>query len=100
MPQELEHLKEGMHTFEMLELLGQRVILCDFCRFDICSHGKDYWGTKRRIRMADVNHVKIIEPQLIKTLVCPQCHQRVDWLEAVEAIRNTGKHTTKGTFDD
>ena len=43
-PEELVHLAEGRHTYDEIETLGARAVLCDFCQSDFSSYDPTYFG--------------------------------------------------------
>src|SRR5688572_17248489 len=51
-PQELEHLREGQHTYAEYRIFGPlSLVLCDFCQVDFDSYDPAYFGLPRTARI-------------------------------------------------
>lgn len=65
-PEELVHLAERRHTYDELETLGARVILCNFCQSDFSSYDPTYFGLPRGTRIGRAHmqlvHFMILAP--------------------------------------
>lgn len=94
-PTEIEHLKEGIHTYTTYEVYqGLRLTLCNFCAVDFGSYKSEYFGfeNKRRIDFFDFNFVKQIEyPVVVKDKFCHECSARLKFLKFVTEIRKLNK---------
>ncbi|HEY2856346.1 MAG TPA: hypothetical protein VGJ18_26125 [Gemmatimonadaceae bacterium] len=51
-PRELDDLREGRHTYDKLCVLGQPIVLCDFCQADWTSYDPAYFGQPVGRRLA------------------------------------------------
>ena len=89
-PEELVHLAEGRHTYDEIETLGARAVLCEFCQSDFSSYDPTYFGLPRSARLGRPYM------QLVRTLrdphagtdkFCPQCRRRLAFLRFVAQAR-------------
>jgi hypothetical protein len=89
-PVELEHLSQGRHTYDEVETLGARAVLCDLCQSDFSSYDPTYFGRPAgsRIGRPDMQLVRRLqEPQESVDKFCPQCEHRLAFLRFVEQAR-------------
>ena len=89
-PEELVHLAEGRHTYDEVETLGARAVLCDFCQSDFSSYDPTYFGRPARTPLGRpymqlVRAVRDPRPALDK--FCPQCQHRLAFLRFVAQAR-------------
>jgi hypothetical protein len=92
-PEELVHLAECRHTYDEVETLGARVVLCDFCQSDFSSYDPRYFGlaANARIGRPDMQLVRTIhDPQPGIDKFCPQCQYRLAFLRFVAQARAVG----------
>ena len=90
-PQEIEHFLAGRHTYAEMKIFGDlSLVLCDFCQVDFSSNDPTYFGlplgTRLGLgRMQFARSVKNIG--LGKDKHCPNCGDRLAWLEFVVKAR-------------
>jgi hypothetical protein len=71
-PRELEHLEEGRHAYDEVELLGRHAILCDLCQADFSSYDPEYFGRKRPRLHRDMRFIRrLADPQGYATRSLP-----------------------------
>jgi hypothetical protein len=90
-PVEIDHAREGVHTFAEYRILGDiSLVLCNFCQVDMDSIHPEYWGESntRRIGFADLQLVRqIVDVHVGRDKYCPECGQRLALLAALKKIR-------------
>ena len=90
-PEELEHLREGRHTYQVLRVLGGfETVLCNFCMVDFGSSDPTYFGLARgtRIGFETMQFVQdVADPRVGKDQFCPACGYRLAFLRLVAACR-------------
>ena len=89
-PEELLHLAEGRHTYDEVETLGARVVLCDFCQSDFSSYDPTYFGLPAgaRVGRPDMQLVRpILDPRPAVDKYCPQCQHRLAFVRFVAQAR-------------
>jgi hypothetical protein len=91
-PDELRQLAAGEHTYDEVELLGARAVLCDFCRADFSSYDPTYFG--RPLGKPIGRHIQLVralsDPQPGRDKYCPICQRRLAFLLFVQQARATG----------
>jgi len=90
-PEELVHLAEGRHTYDEIETLGARVVLCDFCQADFSSYDPTYFGQPRsaRIGRSSMQLIRTIrDPRAAIDKFCPTCRHRLAFLRFVVEARD------------
>lgn len=89
-PKELEHLAEGRHTYEEVETLGARAVLCDFCQSDFSSYDPRYFGRPPGTRLGR-GYMQVLrtidDPRPGRDKFCPQCRRRLAFLRFVAQAR-------------
>jgi rRNA maturation endonuclease Nob1 len=94
-PVELEHLREGKHTYAEYEVFpGLSLTLCDFCAVDFGSYDPAFFGLTKgtKIGFEKMNFVRQCDnpqPQLNK--FCPRCGYKLPFLRFVAKARE--RHT-------
>jgi hypothetical protein len=66
-PQELEHLREGLHTYQVMRALGGvEVTLCTFCVRDFGSRDPAFFGLapETRIGFEKMQFVRDVVPEI------------------------------------
>ena len=90
-PAELEDLRAGRHTYDEVEHLGSRAVLCDFCQADFTSYDPTYFGRKRGERVGLGHGMELVRrlenPMPVRDKVCPQCKHRLAFLRFVMEAR-------------
>lgn len=93
LPEELEHLQEGKHTYDELEIVaGLRLVLCDLCQVDFGSYDPAYFGlpSKHRLTFQNMRAIRNVQnPSVGKDLYCQNCGKRLAFLKFVAAVRDT-----------
>ncbi len=96
MPVEIDHAREGAHTFAECRIMGDiSLVLCNFCQVDLDSIRPEYWGeyNTRRIGFADLEFVRRIDDvQIGRDKYCPECGERLTLLIALKKIRDLHAH--------
>jgi hypothetical protein len=84
-------MAEGAHTYDEVELLGARAILCDFCQADFPSYDPTYFGRPLGTRVGmDIQLIRRIhEPCAGIDKYCPECRRRLAFLRFVQQARAT-----------
>jgi hypothetical protein len=107
--EEILHFYSNMHTYALYEIEGQQVIICDEC-FQAIITGVDlsesayrttFGGETRIIRR--VRQVPNHELSIQRDKFCPECDQRLAFLEFIAALRGApgkGKSATILRADD
>ncbi|MCP4258984.1 MAG: hypothetical protein GY774_15985 [Planctomycetes bacterium] len=97
-PEELNHFKEGKHTYNEFDVYGAKLILCDFCEVDFSSYDPTYWGFPKhnRVGYGSSGFIKVREvakEQLTikKSLFCHNCKSRLSMIEAVLQVNENNK---------
>jgi hypothetical protein len=89
-PAELVHLAERRHTYDEIETLGARAVLCDFCQSDFSSYDPTYFGLPRGARLGRpyMQLVRTLrDPRPATDKFCPQCRHRLAFLRFVAQAR-------------
>ena len=91
-PAELDHLASGLHTYSEFEVLGSRIVLCDFCMVDFSSYDAELFGlpkgTAIRLGCPEFKELGSVEHAgLSKDKVCPACDRRLKFLNWVMEVR-------------
>ncbi len=89
-PEELEHLKEGKHTYAEFEIVfGLKLTLCDFCQVDFGSYKAEIWGfpDNRRIGYEHMIFQKDIPSYISKTLFCVNCKHSLSFLKFLFQVK-------------
>lgn len=93
---ELKHFKEDLHKYTIYEVYkGLKLQLCDFCDVDFGSYKSAYLGFKdnRRIGYEHFAFVSEVEsPALEKDKFCPECQQRLKFLNFLRDLREMIQH--------
>ena len=88
-PRELDDLREGRHSYDEFLVLGEPIVLCDFCRADWTSYDPAYFGQPAGRRLQPptdlIRHVG--DPRVERDKVCPSCHRRLAFLRYVAHVR-------------
>jgi hypothetical protein len=88
---ELTELAEGLHTYDEVETLGARIVLCDFCQSDFSSFDPTYFGrpTGTPLGRPHIRFMRTIrDPRPSVDKFCPQCEQRLAFLRFVVQTRD------------
>ena len=89
-PEELEHLREGRHTYQTMRILGSfEVVLCDFCMVDFGSIDPSYFGRPAgaRIGFEKMQFVRDVPATTGKDQFCQACNHRLAFLRLVAESR-------------
>jgi hypothetical protein len=90
-PRELEHLREGRHTYQLLRVLdGVEMVLCNFCMVDFGSWDPTYFGLApgTRIGFEKMQFLRDVgASDRGKDEFCPACGHRLAFLREVAACR-------------
>jgi hypothetical protein len=90
-PSDLTDLAEGRHTYDEIETLGARAVLCDFCQSDFSSFDPTYFGRPAGTPMGrpHIQFVRTIrDPRPGVDKFCPQCQHRLAFLRFVVQARD------------
>jgi hypothetical protein len=49
-PEELEHLAQGRHTYAEVRVFGAQIVLCNFCHVDFHSYKPAYFGREKDVQ--------------------------------------------------
>lgn len=100
-PQELEHLREGRHTYQIMRILGGsfEVLLCNFCMVDFGSTDPTYFGLPQgtQIGLETMEFVRAVPGTLGKDMFCPDCNRRLAFLRLVAESRERGNMPDLGS---
>jgi hypothetical protein len=94
---ELEHLREGRHTYSQVKLFGDNIVLCNFCKADFDSYSPSYFHRSGRLRFSQQMSTvsEITQPTISRDKYCPTCHRRLAFLRwlahALETADAEGK---------
>ena len=91
LPSELGDLAEGRHTYDEVETLGARAVLCDFRQSDFSSFDPAYFGRPAGTTMGHphIQFVRTIrDPRPSVDKFCPQCQHRLAFLRFVMQARD------------
>jgi hypothetical protein len=90
-PSEIEHFRDGLHTFSEYEVLpGLTLVLCNFCDVDFGSYDPGFFGLppESRVGYGSLRHIRSLEaPALAKDKYCPSCKKRLAFLRFVQRAR-------------
>ena len=90
-PTELEHLREGRHTYAVYEVIADlRITLCNTCAVDFSSYTSEYFGFQNAhlISLKNFSFIKDIRnPQSEFDKFCPTCNRRFKFLKFMQSIR-------------
>jgi hypothetical protein len=89
-PTELDHLREGRHTYQVMRLLGGfELTLCNFCMVDFGSRDPAYFGLPpgTRIGFETMQFVPDVIPAVGRDQFCVDCGHRLTFLRLVAACR-------------
>ena len=90
-PRELEDLRAGRHSYDELEVLGARMVLCDLCQADFTSYDPTDFGQPAG-RPLELPHILIRSPEapsIQRDKVCPECNRRLAFLRFVLQVRGS-----------
>jgi hypothetical protein len=96
--EELLHLAERRHTYDEVETLGARVVLCDFCQSDFSSYDPTYFGLPPRtmIGRPHMTFVRRLDaPHSAVDKYCPECRHRLAFLRFVQQARDVAAHDVR-----
>jgi ribosomal protein L37AE/L43A len=86
---ELADLRDGHHSYDEIRVLGEPIVLCDFCQADWTSYDPAYFGQavgQRLQRPSElIRHVD--DPRVERDKVCPSCNRRLAFLRYLTKIR-------------
>jgi hypothetical protein len=89
-PEELVHLAEARHTYDEVETLGARAVLCDFCQSDFSSYDPTYFGLPHGTPLGRP-HIQFVrriqDPRANTDKFCPRCQRRLAFLRFVAQAR-------------
>jgi hypothetical protein len=92
LPDELQHFRDGVHTYAEYLIFGSiPVVLCNFCFVDFGSYDPTYFGLPPHPRIS-ISRFQLVRelyplPERTYDYVCPDCDQRLAWVEFVVAAR-------------
>ena len=88
-PDELRQLAAGEHTYDEVEVLGARAVLCNFCQADFTSYDPTYFG--RPLGTPVGRHMELVrvmqDPRPAHDKFCPSCNRRLAFLQFVMQAR-------------
>lgn len=81
-PRELDECIRGEHEYQLFELWGREIVLCDFCDADFGSYYPNYWGLpKGPLPGYPLRLLRKLENAGIgQDLYCPSCDHRLAFL--------------------
>jgi hypothetical protein len=88
--QELVHLREGKHTYQLMRVLdGLEIVLCNFCMVDFGSRNPSFFGLARgtQIGYETMQFVRDVDATQGYDRYCPECGYRLAFLRLVAASR-------------
>ncbi|QTF08962.1 hypothetical protein HC231_14370 [Brenneria izadpanahii] len=79
---ELKECKRGEHEYNVWQLWGQELVLCDFCDADFDSYTPVYWGlADKQNGSYPLQWIRKVErPRISEDLYCPNCKHRLAFL--------------------
>lgn len=91
LPEELEHFREGKHTFTEYEVFPPlKLVLCNFCDVDFGSRDPKFFGLPPGARIG-LKYMRACRSVETKTLAldkfCPECGLRLAFLRFVQRAR-------------
>lgn len=91
LPDELNHLRQGDHTYEEYEVFpDMRIVLCNICALEFRLYPAEYFGLPRNTRVGfpDMRLIRTLhDPQREVDKCCPTCGRRLVFLHFVIAAR-------------
>ena len=89
-PVELEHLAQGIHTYDEVEVFGESIVLCNFCQVDFWSYKPSYFNRGREVQPGkDMLYRRTVPgPQVMKDKYCSECGQRLAFLKFLARVRS------------
>ena len=90
-PDELKDFANGVHEYDIYEILGNRLVLCDFCSADFDSYDHDFLGFPEELaNNYPLEYVsKLEDPRLDQDSCCTRCDRRLAFLIVLKHIRDT-----------
>ena len=89
-PKELSDFANGVHNYHLLEIFGNRLVLCDFCSADFDSYDHDFLGFPEELaNNYPLEYISKLEnPHLGQDGYCPECQHRLAYLVIIKNIRD------------
>lgn len=86
---ELEELKNGEHEYHLFKVLGEKIVLCDFCDADFDSYYPEYLGFPDSIAHNYPLELvsKIQSPVPATDYLCSKCQHRLAFLRFLKSLR-------------
>lgn len=86
---ELDECKRGEHDYNVFELWGYEIVLCDFCDVDFGSYYPEYWGLPPGpLPEYPLNLLKpVVQPTITTDLYCSSCDHRLAFLQILYKAR-------------
>jgi hypothetical protein len=98
-PEELDHLAKGQHTYIEVLAFGVPIVLCNFCLVDFSSYDPAYVNRPPRTKLGLGEFVEvraITDPSPGKDKFCPVCRRRLAFLRFLAKIRASGSDGVEG----
>ena len=87
-PNEMQHLAAGLHSYSLMSVLAQEIVLCNFCQVDFGSYHPGYFGTARRVDFRQMTLLReIAEPKSVTDKYCDHCGRRLAFLRFLVKVR-------------
>lgn len=85
-PQEIEHARNGKHTYAEYRIFGDlSIVLCNFCQVDFSSYDSTFFGLPRGTRVGmnrpqGWEFVREVQPVITKDKCCVHCKWRLPYV--------------------
>jgi len=89
-PKELKEFADGVHNYDVYEIFGNRLVLCNFCSADFDSYDHDFLGFPEELaNNYPLEYIsKCDDPRLGEDRYCPECQCRLAYLVVLKDIRD------------
>ena len=86
---EIGEFERGEHEYNVFDLWGHELVLCDFCDADFGSYFPEHWGLPPGpLPEYPLNHLHLLAlPTLTTDACCPTCNHRLAFLKVLAAAR-------------
>ena len=92
-PEELDRLAQGKHTYTEVLAFAVPLVVCDFCLVDFSSYDPAFFNRPPRTKLGLGEFVEvraIPNPSRAKDTFCPGCRRRLAFLRFLAKVRANG----------